>query len=183
MDSVVFKSLDDWKETHQKVRENFFTQVNNNYQALDHEFFELSEFHAHRYLEFSNKYKIWRTILIWALGGMAIINLIIASDIEIISSSFKLEIAAAIYAALLTIFGNIENFLNYSENKQTSRNARELYLDSHRHFEMLWNIHVRPFCELAEGCLNASILYRQIVKKDEELRSTVKEMTKKRKDK
>ena len=86
-------------------------------------------------------------------------------------------ISAAIYAAILTLFSNLENFNNFLERSQAFRESREIYLTAYREFERRWHVYVRPFGDGAEACVNATVLYREVVERDESLRSKFKEIT------
>lgn len=146
-------------------------------------FEELADKHVDKFLGFSAKNEQWRRNMIWATGGVAILNLLVAFEWSGSTAGGDegitkvLSLIAAIYAALLVIFSNLENFWNYADRAKVHREARELLLDAAREFTFLWHVYVLPFGSRPEAYENAEILYHQITARDKEVRGKIAAMT------
>jgi hypothetical protein len=84
---------------------------------------------------------------------------------------------AAIYAVVLTISGNLENFFNAGEKAAGFRQSRDLFLTTYRIYSQKWLEYVEAFGYSPRACVNAARLNRQLVRIDENLRNKVKELT------
>jgi hypothetical protein len=173
-----------WSERDPEDRQQYLQQLDQNYFAIVDEFLQQSNLCVKRFQELTASHTSWRRRMTWLTGGLAITNVIIAyvsanSGTEgfIHAASVSLPLAAAIYAAVISIFSNLESLNNFPQQAQVFREAREWFLDALREFEMLWYVHVQPFHDSPIACINAARLYRRIVIKDHDLRRQVKEMT------
>jgi hypothetical protein len=153
------------------------------YQIILQEFYESADVCVSEFKRCQDKHRIWRYLIIIVTGVVAILNALTAllsqqPDTKYITGA---AIVGAVAAAGLALLANLENFGNYLERAHAYRESRELFLDSAREFERLWETNVVSFwpsSPRAEACINAGILYRMICNRDRELRRKVKEMTK-----
>ena len=170
--------IDSWRHTTADQRRIYLKQVSANFHYIRKTFLDQSN----KYVEVIDRAQLrankWRKSLIWATGGLAVLNLF-AAFFPAPEGSHKLlslSLWAAVYAALLSILGNLESHNNYREKAENFHSSRELSLDAHRTFEMLWHAYVTPFSDQPEACANARELYRRIVNKDLEVRAALKDL-------
>jgi hypothetical protein len=164
--------------------ENVFTQLDIKYKAVLKEFLDSANSFVDDHRRFKLKQNCWRVSLILLTGGLAILNILAARKWDgatLFGASLSWADAvlpglAAVYAAFLAIFTNIESYFNYADQKATSRLSRELFLDAYREYDAHWHTYVRPFGLRAQACYNAIILLRRVVTKDAEIRRKVKDV-------
>jgi hypothetical protein len=155
----------------------------------------IDEFRTHanmageQFKESSTRHEKWRKWSIIAGGGLATLNGFAAFELvgkvkfTIVTGSDPVALAsflsafAAIYAVMLTILGNLENFFNGGEKAAGFRQSRDLFLTTYRVYLQKWLEYVEAFGYSARACVNAARLYRELVRTDENLRSAVKEST------
>jgi hypothetical protein len=131
----------------------------------------------------SRSHRQWRFWTIIATGMLAAINVCAALELLKIplwggtSLPTILSGVAALYAAGLTVAGNVENFFNKGEQAAGFREARELLLSRHREYSSKWLYYVDAYGKTPTGCMNAGQLYRQLVDSDQELRQQIKQLT------
>ena len=169
-----------WNSRPPEERVEYLKQLDAIYKALLNEFLTSANLCVRMHRKLARRHRFWRIGLITITGGLAILNLLAAlspSPDPLWWSKNILIISAAIYAAILTLFSNLENFNNFLERSQAFRESREIYLTAYREFERRWHVYVRPFGDGAEACVNATVLYREVVERDESLRSKFKEIT------
>src|SRR5262249_20697989 len=94
-----------------------------------------------------------------------------------ITVSQILTAITALCAALLTVVGNVENFLNLGAQAAGFREARDLLLSRFREYYSKWVYHVDAYGKTPTPCMNAGRLYRQLVDSDQELRQKLKQLT------
>lgn len=169
-----------WSDRSAEERAEHIGQIEKFFRAITDDLLTQSDICVDRYISLNKSYKRWKIGFILATGLLAIFNVFIASlpstavEAGLIQ---KLSIAAAVYAAIIAVVSNIDNFLQYRERSQAFRQAREEFLDANRQYTMLWLSYVRPFGDSPTACINASRLYRRAVIRDQELRALVKQLT------
>jgi hypothetical protein len=157
------------------------------YQTILQELYNSADMCADQFKTCRGQHERWRQIIIISTGALAIWNSATAVFTQVTDAQGWLGIIAfvgAAGAALLALLANLENFSNYLDRAQAYGDSRELFLDSAREFERLWETYVMAFwltAPRAEACINAEILYRLICARDQEVRKTVKEMTEREK--
>lgn len=184
-DTVLLADEDYWSKVQEDERCSYLRQVAKFYYALVDEFLDSSNRCVDNYENAKKSYTRWRWLMVWLTGTLAVGNVILAS---ISRQEFKerfwpfmqdwLPLIVAIYAAVIAIFANLHSLYNHLERAQGFREARELFLDAHRDYEMMWQTQVLPFGSRSSACVNAGILYERIVARDRQLRARVKELTK-----
>lgn len=177
-------SVQDWVGRSDEERQRFLLQIHELFVSILGELFEEGNLCVRIVKSSLASYRRWRIGLICATGGLAIVNLVVAyfspksggkSEDSLVL--LGLPLLAAVYAAGLAIFTNLESFYNHAARGQAYRESRELFLDTYREFEMLWHVRVLPFGDRAEACINASEVYRLLVERDRELRGKLRELT------
>jgi hypothetical protein len=169
-----------WSDRSPEERVEHTSQLETFFKDLVEDFLKQSDVCVDRYIELNKAYKLWRVSFIILTGFLAILNVFIASlpSRSVTTATItNLSIIAAVYAAIIAVVSNIENFLKYRERSQAFRQAREDFLDAHRQYTMLWLSYVHPFGDTPTACINASRLYRRVVIRDQELRALVKQLT------
>ena len=168
-----------WANQSQKDRRHYYSQIDLNYHTIADEFFKLADMSVDRFSEFTKSHITWRRWVTILTGGLVILNLIAAYTVGSTNPWLKhLPLVAAIFAAIISIYCNLENLYKYAERAQAYREVREILLSAAREYEMLWHVYVRPFSDSPMACVNAAKIYRQIVEKDQEIRGQAKELTK-----
>lgn len=186
-ESISCPTKDEWNKRDAKEREAFLDQLNASYHAIVDEMLTNSDACAITYLKDSKSLQRWRKGIILATGILATLNILAAYKWQVTNVYLAcllgyLPLLAAIFASGLVIYTNLESFYDFFGKARTYRESRELFLDAHREFEMLWHVYVRPFGNRAEACCNAAVLYGKIVLRDKELREKIKELTIPQKD-
>ena len=178
-------NVDSWTHTTVEQRRKYLEQISANFHNIRQTFLDYSN----EYVEVIDRARslsnLWRKSLIGATGGLAVLNLFAAffPDLGDPHKLLSLSLWAAVYAAVLTVMGNLESHNNYREKAEKFLFSRELSLDGHRTFEMLWHTYVTPFSDRPEACANARELYRRIVDKDLEIRAAIKDLSTMKPDK
>lgn len=188
----------DWEGSTPQGRLAFLRQIELFYRAILDEFFDEANSCVQTVKKASRTHVVWRRSLIIATGGLAIVNLLAAytSTLDSSSSPFagelfvavvyqaavgllreSLPLFAAVYAAVLAILTNLESFTNAPAKAQAYRDSRELFLDAYREFELRWLVKVTPFYPEPKACVNAAEAYRDLVARDRELRTKLKDLT------
>ena len=183
-DMLLEVGIEVWQTISENDRAEFYTTTQKFYHATLEEFRNGANDSVKNFKAFRHSHYKWRLSLICITGGLAALNVLVAykwpqpaNPLTEVSVNQVLSLVAAVYASLLALLTAIESFLNYPDQKTTSRESRELYLDAYRTFEMLWLVRVYPFGYSPEGCLNAAGSYRQLVQKDIELRRKMIDLT------
>jgi hypothetical protein len=167
-----------WSAAESKQRVQLVEEVRIRYYQYLDELYDAANLCVDRYQDFSSQHTKWRRTLIIGAGVVAIINLLAANKRLADATYNVVPICAAVAAVVVTILANLESYYNWATRAQAYRESRELFLDAAREFERAWNVYVRPFGDSSEAWANGIELYKRIVAKDRELRSTFKELTK-----
>jgi hypothetical protein len=170
-----------WSTIESEQRVQLLGEMSSRYYLYLDELHTAANLCVERYQTYSRAHTTWRRTLIIGTGLIAIINLLAANNkiaSWAISDINLVPVAAAVAAIVLTILANLESYYNWANRAQAYRESRELFLDAAREFERAWNVYVRPFGESPEAWANGVELYKRIVAKDRQLRSTFKELTK-----
>lgn len=173
-------SMDYFEGLEQGVRRQIIEDLWSNYRDILKLMLDSANTAVEGYLTAGRKHWMWRITMIAATGALAIINVLAAFGYEAVIPPTNqmlapvikswLALTAAVMAAIIALFSNIESFLNYADQRNGQREARELFLDTFREFESLWHIHVAPFGTRPASCYNATLLYRRLIDRDRELR-------------
>lgn len=170
-----------WSAIESEQRVQLLGEMSARYYRYLDELHTAANLCVERYQTYSSEHSKWRRTLIIGTGLIAIINLL-AANTKIASLNIRavniVPVTAAIAAVVLTILANLESYYNWANRAQAYRESRELFLDAAREFERAWNVYVRPFGDSPEAWANGVELYKRIVAKDRQLRSTFKELTK-----
>src|SRR2546423_2986570 len=138
-----------WRSVVEEERMDFYQTAQKFYHSTLEEFRNGANDSVKQFRNFRGKHTKWRLTLIILTGGLAILNVLAAhkwSD----SGQQVLSLMAAVYASILALLTTVEGFLKYPDQKATSRESRELYLDAYRTYEMLWLSKGYPFGDSAE---------------------------------
>ncbi len=185
---LIEQGIEDWEACTPEFQKKYIEHIETFYQAIAKEFLEHADICVEKFASLNRSYGKSRIRLIWLTGVLAGLNVIIAfvssskESGELSSEIFKfvavyLPVVAALWAAVLAVLSNVDSFHKYLERAQAFKEARELFLDTYREFEMLWQTNVYAFCVGPAACVNASRLYKRIVARDKEIRGYVKELT------
>jgi hypothetical protein len=181
---LIEQGIDEWSVCTDDIREQYLNEIEGAYKVILGEFHEHSNICVDKFEKLGKSYKKWRVSLILLTGILAVFNVVIAYStspgeksalIKVFAN--YLPIFAAVYAAGLAVFTNIESFFKYQEKAQAFRDARDIFLDNFREYRMLWFINVHAFGTDAAACVNATQLYNRIVAKDKEVRSYARDLT------
>ena len=187
-DEFATHSVEYWNRTSHEERKTYYAQIEMFYRTILDEFFEQGNASAGEYRTYSRRHLEIRRRMIVATGFLALLNVAIAYTAGgsqqaegewagwLLVGVAQLPLFAALYATALTVYSSLEGLYGYAGRAQAFREVRELFLNSAREYEMLWNVNVRPFGYTAPACVNASIAYRRIVTMDIEVRSKAKEL-------
>src|SRR5262249_51407158 len=88
-----------------------------------------------------------------------------------------LSAVAAVYAACLTVAGNVEYFYNWLDRAAGLRESRELLINQFRDYSAKWVYYVEAYGKTPKACANAGQLYRELVDSDQDLRLKLKDLT------
>lgn len=170
-----------WRKRSAQERQVYVNRIEKQFKELTIEFVNNANTHIKLFKNNNKKNTYWRFSLIVLTGGLAAINIIVASpDALIGSGSFfakALPVMAAVYASLLAMLQSLESFFQHNQKAAVNREARELYLDAARDLRCKWESYVGPFGNTATACLNAKVLYDTLTERDRELRLQVKDIT------
>jgi hypothetical protein len=169
----------DWAEQSPEVLEQNYQQAEADYFDIVDDYLAQANLATERYKESSNSHARWRFWMIVATGVLAVLNTFAA--LKLIGDSKTLSIwlsaAAAVYAVILTIAGNIEGFRNRGEKAAGFRESRDLLLDKYREYYFKWFYYVESYGKGPRASINAARLYRELVVADQELRQKLKQLT------
>ncbi|MCP5113835.1 MAG: hypothetical protein GY953_23635 [bacterium] len=189
-DEFATHSAEYWNRTSHEELKAYYDQIELFYRKILKEFFQQANASATEYRAYSRRHLETRRRMIVLTGLLALLNVAIANTTGqslgttgewprwLLLGVAHLPLFAALYATALTAYTSLEGLYGYAGRAQAFREVRELFLNSAREYEMLWNVNVRPFGFTAPACVNASIAYRKIVRKDIEVRGQAKELIK-----
>ena len=167
----------DWSKTEEEYRQMYIDTIFQRYHTLVTEFYTSGNLCVQRFQDFSKSHKQWRQLIINGTGVVALANLIAAYTSNSQAWGW-FSLVAAVLAVGLAILANLESYHNYSDRARAFRESRELFLDAAREFERRWHANVFPFRYGSRACLTSTELYKEIVAKDQELRTKFSELTK-----
>jgi hypothetical protein len=175
-------AIDYWVNLSAEMREAYYKTIDEYFNNLLEDFREVANEAVEINKLFGRRHVAWRVLLIVSTGILAVINVLAAKNwanfaILGIHLQTALPLLAAVYAAILALLTTLEGFFNYPDKKTSTRQSRELYLDAYRQFEMLRLTQVYPFGYTGQACYNFSKIYQQLVRKDEELRRKILQLT------
>jgi hypothetical protein len=182
------KEQDFLNQTEEELQ-RFLNQSRTDFFTVIEEFRTHANIAGTQFKNSSDRHEKWRKWSIIATGGLAALNGFAAFELigkvkfSVVNGTDPIALAsllsafAAIYAVILTILGNLENFFNAGEKAAGFRQSRDLFLTTYRVYLQKWLEYVEAFGYSPRACVNAARLYRELVRTDENLRNTVKELT------
>jgi len=181
---LVQPSAEDWKNQEPEVIAQYYKQTEVDFFGIINDYVSQANLAAELYRLSSRSHQQWRFWTIIATGMMAAINvcasLALLKEISLWGHIYLpalLSGVAALYAAGLTVSGNVESFLNRGEQAAGFRETRDLLLSRYREYRSKWLYYVQAYGETPTGSMNAGQLYRQLVDTDQELRQKIKQLT------
>jgi hypothetical protein len=180
---LVQPSPDDWKHQKPEVIARYYAQTESDFFGIVNDYLSQANSATNLYRISSLSHRRWRFWIIIATGMLAAINVCAALELLKIplwketSLSAILSGVAALYAAGLTVAGNVENFFNRAEQAAGFRETRDLLLNRYREYLSKWLYYVEAYGKTPTACINAGQLYRQLVDTDQELRQKIKQLT------
>jgi len=180
---LVQPTAEDWTSQGPEIIEQYYAQTYSDFFGIVEDYLNQANLAANLYRSSVLSYRRWRFWTIIATGMLAAINVCAALDLLKISLwggitlPALLNAVAALYAARLTVAGNVENFFNRGEQAVGFRETRDLLLSRYREYSAKWVYYVEAYGKTPMACLNAGRLYRQLVDSDQELRQKLKQLT------
>jgi len=180
---LVQPSPEDWKNQKPEVIAQYYTQTESDFFGIVNDYLSQANLATNLYRRSSLSLRRWRFWIIIATGMLAAINVCAALELLKIphwgetSLSTILTGVAALYAAGLTVAGNVENFFNRGEQAAGFRETRDLLLSRYREYSSKWLYYVEAYGKTPTACINAGQLYHQLVDSDQELRQKIKHLT------
>ena len=180
---LVQPSAEDWKNQEPEVIAQYYKQTEVDFFGIVNDYMSQANSATNLYRRSSLSHRRWRFWIIIATGMLAAINVCAALELLKIplwketSLSAILSGVAALYAAGLTVAGNVENFFNRGEQAAGFRETRDLLLNRYREYSSKWLYYVEAYGKTPTACINAGQLYRQLVESDQELRQKIKQLT------
>jgi hypothetical protein len=180
---LVQPSPEDWKNQKPEVITQYYAQTESDFFGIVNDYLSQANLATNLYRRSSLSHRRWRFWLIIATGMLAAINVCAALDLLKIpvwpetSLSAILTGVAALYAAGLTVAGNVENFFNRGEQAAGFRETRDLLLSRYREYSSKWLYYVEAYGKTPTACINAGQLYRQLVDSDQELGQKIRQLT------
>lgn len=188
--ALIGVTLDVWSKADQARRQAYLDGV---FQVFEERLQGIFE-EANRCAEESNglakKFRNWRIGIMILAGGLAILNVIIswvtsgepAAANSTVNLAAWLALIAAIYAAGLALFTNVESFHNYFERTQGGRLCRDLYLNLYWTQKERWITYVIALNDTPQACCNASGVFRELVAGEVEIRNKYRDLSSRRID-
>lgn len=173
------KTEADWIKSDPQKRKRFIDSIFSHYNHILTEFLEQAKLCTKKYKDSWKLYLRWRKIVIWCTGLMPALNIIVAYTVGMKEKPgfwIYFSIMVAIYATILAIFTNLENFHNYSSKAQQYLELRDEFLDARREFERIWHINVFPYAGEAKACVFAAISFNKICERDRRIRKKAEEI-------
>jgi hypothetical protein len=176
-------TAEDWKNQEPKIIARYYAQIYLDFFGIVDDYLNQANLAASLYRSSSLSYRRWRFWTIIATGMLAAINVCAALELLNITLwggiklSVLLNAVAALYAASLTVAGNVESFFNRGEQAAGFRETRDLLLSRYREYCADWVYYVEAYGKTPTACMNAGRLYRQLVDSDQELRRKLKQLT------
>ena len=175
-----------WNDINDDERRAFIDQIEDEYFAILNDYVKHANLAVNHFRTISESHRSWRKRLILATGVLAIINTTAALHLVGGIPSVESEVAlaevlaavAAIYAVGLTIAYNLENFFNLGEKATGFRESRDILVTAYRTHRERWTEFVGiKGVSTPRACVNAALIYRELVEADEEVRSKIKNLT------
>jgi hypothetical protein len=182
---LVEPSLEYWKNQGSEVIARYYEETQAEFDYIVEDYRIQANAAATLYKSYLASYRCWRFWIIIATGMLAAINvcatLSLLSEVPPLWGTTKVTVpallsgVAALYAASLTVAGNVESFYNRAEDAGRFREMRDLLLSRYREYSSKWLSYVVAYGKTPTACINAGQLYRQLVDSDHELRQKIKE--------
>jgi hypothetical protein len=180
---LVEPSIEDWKNQEPEVVAQYYGQIELDFFAIVNDYLNQANVTANLYRLNLRSHQRWRIGITIATGILAAINVCAVFALPKtplwgeISLSALLSGVAALYAAGLTVAGNVESVFHRVEQAAAFREMRDLLLSRYREYSSKWVYYVEAYGKTPTACTNAGQLYRQLVDSDHELRQKIKQLT------
>ena len=176
-------SLEYWKSQGPEVIAQYYEDTLAEFDYIVDDYRAQANGAARLYKSYWASYRRWRFWIIIATGMLALINVCATLSLlkevpvwgETTTVPALLSGVAALYAAGLTVAGNVESFCNRAEQAARFREMRDLLLSRYREYSSKWFCYVESYGKTPTACINAGQLYRQLVDSDHDLRQKIKE--------
>jgi hypothetical protein len=183
---LVEPSLEYWKNQGSEVIAQYYENTKAEFVYIVEDYLGQANEAARFYKSYWVSYRRWRFWIIIATGMLAAIS--VCATLSLLKEvppfwggtttvSALLSGLTALYAAGLTVAGNVESFCNSAEHAARFREMRDLLLSRYREYSSKWLSYVEAYGKTSTACMNAGQLYRQLVEADHELRQKIKELT------
>jgi hypothetical protein len=178
--NLVQPSPEDWESQDPQTIAQYYAQTESDFFSIVDSYRQQANDAVAAYRDAARSDGRWRFWTIIATGILALINILAA--VQLLRDGPQwipvlLSAAAAVYAGCLTVAGNVENFLNWSERAAGFRESRELLLSQFREYSSKWVYYVEAYGKTPKACANAGQLYRELVDSDQGLRQKLKQLT------
>jgi len=178
--NLVQPSLEDWESQDPQTVEQYYAQTESDFLSIVDSYRQQANDAVAAYRDAARSHGRWRFWMIIATGILALINVLAA--VQLLKDGPQwipalLSAAAAVYAGCITVAGNVENLLNWSERAAGFRESRELLLSQFREYSSKWVYYVEAYGKTPRACVNAGQLYRELVDSDQGLRQKLKQLT------
>jgi hypothetical protein len=177
--NLVQPSLEDWEGQDHKRLAQYYAQTQSDFWYIVDGYRNQANDAVAAYRDAARSHGEWRFWMIIATGILALINVLAA--VQALKEGPQwipalLSAVAAVYAGCLTVAGNVESFLNWSERAVGFRESRELLLNKYREYSSKWVYYVEAFGITPKACVNAGQLYRELVDSDQDARQKLKQL-------
>ncbi|HKF07639.1 MAG TPA: hypothetical protein VKB89_02820 [Xanthobacteraceae bacterium] len=179
--NLVRPSLEDWEGQDPQTVAQYYAQTESDFFSIVDSYRQLANEAVANYRDAARSHGRWRFWMIIAGGILTLINVLAA--VQLLKETGPqwiptlLSAVAAVYAACLTVAGNVEYFYNWSDRAAGFRESRELLLNQFREYSSKWVYYVEAYGKTPKACANAGQLYRELVDSDQDLRQKLKELT------
>jgi len=184
---------EDWEHQSKEIVDRYYAQAESDYFLIVNNYLDEANRAIERYNQEIASHIRWRIGVIVGTGLLAAINACAAFELMQVPSGIQifttggsprditiaviLTAIAAVYAALLTMAGTAESFLNKGEKAAGFRESHDLLVSRYRGYCFKWLHYVEAYGKTGAACMNAGQLYRQLVDSDPGLRNKLKQLT------
>jgi len=181
INSLIQPSLDDWERQDPQTIAQYYAQTESDFFSIVDSYRQLANEAVANYRDAARSHGRWRFWMIIAGGILTLINVLAA--VQLLKETGPqwiptlLSAVAAVYAACLTVAGNVEYFYNWLDRAAGFRESRELLVNQFREYSSKWVYYVEAYGKTPKACANAGLLYRELVDSDQDLRLKLKELT------
>ena len=169
-----------WEARSQTQRRAYLELVGTAFETRLGEFVKAADIYFDEYDKASLAHKKWRYTIIIATGIVtlpaAISAILIGADKGADWIRIALSVTAAVAASSLGTMANLERFSNPIRRARNYLEAREMFLDLAREYDLDWRTNVTALLSTPQACMNASILNERLVRSDRAVRQTVKDL-------